>query len=106
VKAMATAPGYVNGPVAAASYTLQKATAPTFTPAAGKISPTQTITISDAISGAAIYYTIDGSTPSPGVGSTMKYSVPFTLASSATVKAMVTATGYLNSPVSSAAYSM
>ncbi len=106
VKAMAAAPGYVNGPVAAVSYTLQKATAPTFSPAAGKISPTQSITLSDAISGAAIYYTIDGSTPSPGMGTTKKYGGPFTLAASATVKAMATATGYLNSPVASAAYSM
>ena len=106
VKAMATAPGYVNGPVAAVSYTLQKATAPTFSPAGGKISGTQKITLSDAISGAAIYYTTDGSTPSPGEGSTVKYTAPFTLAASATVKAMATATGYLNSPVSSAAYSM
>jgi hypothetical protein len=88
------------------SYTLQKATAPTFSPAGGKISGTQKITLSDAISGAAIYYTTDGSTPSPGEGGTVKYTAPFTLAASATVKAMATATGYLNSPVSSAAYSM
>jgi hypothetical protein len=106
VKALATATGYLNGPVKVAAYTLQRATAPTFMPAAGKIPATQTITISDAISGAAIYYTIDGSTPSPGMGTTKKYSGAFTLASSAAVKAMATATGYLNSPMASAAYSL
>ena len=40
-----------------------EAATPTFSPAAGTYAKTQSVTISDATSGAIIYYTRDGSTP-------------------------------------------
>jgi hypothetical protein len=106
VKAIAIANGYLNSAQATASYTCQRATKPTLTPGGGSISPTQTITMNDTTSGAKIYYTTDGSVPSPGMGTTKQYSSSFTLAASATIKAITTAAGYVNSPMASAIYTV
>src|SRR5271156_6437444 len=106
VKAIATLAGDTNSSVATASYTLQAAATPTFSPAAGAISSTQAITISDLTTGAAIYYTTDGSTPAAAVGTTKQYTAPFTLSASATVKAIATATGNATSAVASTAYTV
>ncbi len=106
VKAIAIASGYLNSSQANTSYACQRAAKPTVTPAGGAISPTQTITINDTTTGAQIYYTTDGSTPSPGVGTTKQYSSSFTLSSSATVKTIATAPGYINSPMTSTTYTV
>jgi hypothetical protein len=106
VKAIATLAGDTNSAVAAAAYTLQVAATPTFSPAAGTITSTQAITLSDLTTGSLIYYTIDGTTPAPGIGTTKQYAAAFALSSSATVKAMAAATGYANSAVASAAYTV
>ena len=106
VKAIAIANGYVNSSQANTSYTCQRAVKPTLTPAGGSISPTQLITISDTTSGAKIYYTIDGSVPSPGVGTTKQYGSPFTLSASAMVKTIATSAGYVDSPMTSATYTV
>jgi hypothetical protein len=106
VKTIATLSGDTNSNVASATYTLQAAATPTFNPPAGTISSTQAITISDLSVGSTIYYTTDGSTPVPGVGTTKQYSAAFTLASSATVKAIATASGNATSAVASAAYTV
>src|SRR5580658_5110900 len=83
---------------------LSAAATPTISPAAGTISTTQQITISDTTSGYAIYYTTNGAALS--VTSTELYSGPFTLPASATVEAMAVATGYSNSAVASASYTV
>jgi Legume lectin domain/Chitobiase/beta-hexosaminidase C-terminal domain/Fn3 associated len=106
VKAIAIANGYLDSSQANISYACQRAVKPTVTPAGGAISPTQTITINDTTTGAQIYYTTDGSTPSPGVGTTKQYSSSFTLSSSATVKTIATAAGYVNSPMTSTTYTV
>jgi hypothetical protein len=64
------------------------------------------VMLTDNTSGAAIYYTTDGSVPNPGVGTTQLYSTAFTLAASATVNVIATASGYANSPVASAVYTV
>ena len=106
VRAIATLAGDTNSVVATAAYTLQAAATPTFNPAAGTISSTQAIAISDLTTGATIFYTTDGSTPAKGVGTTKQYTAAFTLGSSATVKAIATASGNGNSLVASAAYTV
>jgi len=82
---------------------LQVATA-TFSPVAGTYSEAQTVTVSNAssaLSGFAMYYTTDGS--SPTTGSTL-YTGPITVSDSLTLKVLSVATGYLNSAIASAAY--
>jgi hypothetical protein len=85
------------------------AATPTFSPVAGSYGPTQNVTISSSTAGATICYTTNGSSPtasSPGVcaaGST-QYTTPVTVASSLTLKAISTKTGYNTSSIGSAAY--
>jgi hypothetical protein len=77
------------------------AATPTFSPAAGTYASAQSITISDATAGATIYYTTDGSTPTT---SSTTYTGPISVASSLTIKAIATASGFSTSAVGSAAY--
>ena len=62
LEALCTHSGDTNSNVASGAYTITVAT-PTLSQAAGSYTGTQTVTISDATSGATIYYTTNGSTP-------------------------------------------
>ena len=75
------------------------AATPVISPGSETVSAPVQVTLTDSTTGSTIYYTTDGSTPT--VSST-KYSAPFTLTVSATVKAFATATGFSNSAVASA----
>lgn len=76
----------------------QTATAtPTITTAAAQ-NGAQIVTIADATSGATIYYTLDGSTPTT---SSQVYQAPFLISSSMTVSALAAASGDSNSSVAS-----
>ena len=76
---------------------------PTFSPAAGTYSSTQSVTISSSTSGASIRYTTDGSTPTT---SSTLYSSPISVATSKTIKAIAVKSGSPTSAVSSAAYNI
>jgi len=76
---------------------------PTFSPGAGTYTSTQTVTISDTTSGASIYYTTNGSTPT--TASTL-YSSPVSVSVSQTLKALGTHSGDTNSAVGSAKYTI
>lgn len=58
---------------------------PTFSPAAGRYTEAQTVTISCATEGVAIYYTIDGSTPT---ASSTRYTSPIVIEETTTLKAI------------------
>ena len=60
------------------------------------------VTLSDATSGATIYYTIDGTTPTT---SSRQYIAPFLVASNLTLNAIATASGYTSSAVATQAFS-
>jgi murein DD-endopeptidase MepM/ murein hydrolase activator NlpD len=102
INAIAAASGMTNSPVATAAYTIQPTVAtPTFSPVAGTYPSAQSVTISDTTSGAAIYYTTDGSTPTT---SSTQYTVPISVSTTTTIKAIAAASGMTNSIVASASY--
>ncbi len=78
------------------------AATPTFSPGSGSYTSTQSVTISDSTPGAVIYYTADGSTPSP---SSPVYSNPISISGTTTIKAIAVASSYAQSAVGSATYS-
>ncbi len=100
LKAIAAAANYANSAVATAAYIIAAAT-PTFTPAHGYYATPQSITISDATSGATMYYTTNGTTPTT---SSSMYSTPITVSADETLKAFAVAPNYANSAVATAAY--
>jgi hypothetical protein len=81
------------------------AAAPTFALPAGTYALQQSVVLLDSTPGATIYYTIDGSTPTPAnfIGSGPS-GTAITVAASETVEAMAAAPGYTNSPVAAADY--
>jgi hypothetical protein len=104
VHAIAIAPGSGQSTVASATYEVGPlAATPAFSPAGGTYNAAQTVTISDTTSGAKIYYTIDGTTPSAG---SAVYSGPITVSANETVQAIAAAPGFSSSNVGSAAYTI
>jgi hypothetical protein len=105
LKAIAVLTGYTNSNVASAVYTinLTQAASPTFSPGAGTYTSAQTVTISSKTPSATIYYTTNGTAPTT---SSTVYSGPIAVSTSETVQAIATATGYANSSVASAAYTI
>jgi Fn3 associated/Chitobiase/beta-hexosaminidase C-terminal domain len=104
IKAITAADGYLNSGVSTGNYYIQ-APAPTFSPSSGSYSPPVAVTISDAASGAIIYYTADGSTPttnSPSCPNPCGLSVSTTT----TLKAIASGGGYVSSNVSVATYTI
>jgi hypothetical protein len=84
---------------------------PTFSPAGGTYSITQTVTISTTTPLAVLCYTTDGSTPTEvsnlcSGGTTSTYSTPISVATTQTVKAIGTLATYTDSAVGSAAYTI
>ena len=86
--------------------TFLQVSTPIFSPVAGAYNGIHTVVVSDIDSGLpgfAMYYTLDGSTPT--TGSTL-YTGLITVASSLTIKVLAVATSYANSSVASASYTI
>jgi hypothetical protein len=103
LEAIAVETGYSNSPVSTASYAINGNTlpAPTFSPAAGTYSNSQTVTISDAAAGTTIYYATFSATTAP---LWKAYSGPITVNATETVQAVATETGIIQSPMAAATY--
>jgi hypothetical protein len=108
LQAIAVAPGLLPSTAAVATYMLNGGTStpaatPAFSPVGGTFTKTQSVTISDATPGAAIYYTTDESTPTT---SSTLYTGPITVPTTNTLKAIAVEAGYLNSTLASATYTI
>jgi hypothetical protein len=103
VKAIAVASGYNNSPVASATYNfnLPAASTPAFSLTAGTYTTIESVTLSDATSGAAIYYTTNGIAPTTA---STPYTGAISVSASETVEAIAVAPGYNNSAVGAARY--
>ncbi len=103
VEAIATATNYDVSPVSSKQYTYASspAPAPVFSLVAGTYQTPQTLTITDSVQGATIYYTTNGSTPTTG---STRYLAPITVQSTETINAVAIATGYTLSTVTTASY--
>lgn len=104
--AIAYESGLADSSVASAPYTIRSTvSAPSFNPAGGAYNSPQSITISTTPSGATVRYTTDGVTdPSESVGTI--YGGPIVINSSVTLKAIGYASGWSDSTVSSASYTI
>ena len=82
------------------SVTLSQAATPAISPAGG--AAPQTVTLTCATAGAAIFYTVDGKTPTPLAGTL--YTAPISVAAACTLKAAAYLAGYLTSETATQAY--
>ena len=105
IKAIATAASFSPSTVATGAYTinLPAAATPTFSPAPGSYATAQSVTLADSTTGATIYYTTDGTTPTT---SSPQYTVAIAVAATTTIKAIATAPTFSQSPVASATYTI
>ncbi|MGA3007269.1 MAG: chitobiase/beta-hexosaminidase C-terminal domain-containing protein [Opitutaceae bacterium] len=108
IEAMAAKSGDTNSAVASATYTITTGggttvATPTFSVAAGTYTAAQTVAISDSTSGATIYYTTNGNTPTT---SSTVYSGAISVSSTTTIKALAAKSGDTNSAVASATYTI
>jgi len=86
VRALASAPGYLQSAVATAFFEAGDQAPPvTASPSAGTYNTLQVVALSDSDPSATIYYTLDGSTPT---AASAVYSSPITVASSTVINAI------------------
>ncbi len=105
VKAIAVKDGMAASEVVTAAFTREvtpeTAATPVIAPSGGTFKDSQSVTITCATEGAAIYYTTDGSTPTT---SATLYSGPITLTATAIMKAIAVKDGMADSLVASATF--
>ncbi len=103
LEAIAVETGYTNSAAAVVAYTITPTLAtPAFSPAAGTYTSAQSVTITGP-TGAAIYYTTNGTTPTTA---SAVYSGPIAVSASETLEAIAVETGYNNSATAAAAYTI
>jgi len=105
VKAIAVAAGFLTSPLSSGAYVIETQVAmPTFSPQPRGYWTAQSVTLQDATSGAAIYYTMDGTTPT--VNSTKYLGKPIPVSRTTTIKAIAVANGDLSSVVSTGLFTI
>ncbi len=104
IKAIAIGADYAPSAIASATYTIeQPADTPVISPDGGAFSNARTVKITDATTGATIYYTTTGTTPT---AASMKYTGTITLSASHTLEAIAIASGHTPSAVASAKFTI
>ena len=78
---------------------------PAISPASETFTSSLSVSITDTTPGATIYYTTDGSTP-PGSPTSQVYTAPFVVSTTTTVNAAGSESGYTNSLIASATYTL
>ncbi len=96
IKAVAVKSGYEDSTTVSKSITVSRASDVAASQNSGTITEEVSVTLSSATSGAAIYYTTDGSTPT--ISST-KYSGAINVGKTMSIKAIAVVNGYVNSNV-------
>jgi Legume lectin domain/Chitobiase/beta-hexosaminidase C-terminal domain len=102
ITAIATAPNFTPSAVASAAYnitSLPAAATPVITPSTGTYTTAQTVSITDATSGATIFYALNG----PASPSSTKYTGTFVISSTTTVNAIATAPNFATSATATSA---
>jgi len=102
IKAISVLAGAPNSAVVSGVFTINNQTVvatPAISPATGTYSGSKLVTISNATSGAEIYYTTSGNLPVIGTSFTKLYTGAFWLTSSATVRAIGVKSGMTNSAI-------
>jgi hypothetical protein len=102
LKYIACQTGYTSSAVQSNAYTLA-VTTPAPSIATGIYYGTQSVTITSTTTGTTIYYTIDGSTPTT---SSTLYSGAITISTKTTLKALAIKSGYTDSGIASASYTI
>jgi hypothetical protein len=105
VKAIAVRSGYNNSQVASATFTRRPVNTPTISPNGGTFTGSVSVTLRDSIAKTTIYYTTDGQDPTTA---STRYSRAFTLSGAGvkTVKTMAIKSGYDNSAIASATFTI
>ena len=104
VRAIAVLANWDDSDVSSSSYTINgPVAAPTFSIEGGIYSSAKSVALSTTTSGAVIYYTTDGSTPST---SSAQYSTAISVATTKTIKAIAVKSGFDDSPIATASYTI
>ncbi|MDD2247898.1 MAG: chitobiase/beta-hexosaminidase C-terminal domain-containing protein [Proteiniphilum sp.] len=106
LKAKAFKSGWNESAIANSSYSIempQTVATPTFNPSGGTYNSTQSVTMSCSTPGATIRYTINGSTPT---SSSPQYPNPVTISATTTLKARAFRSGWYDSEIASAVYTI
>ncbi len=104
VKAIGTKSGTTSSDIATASYVVQNpAAVPSVDPASGNYTDSVQVTMSTVEANGAIYYTLDGSTPTTA---SAKYASPLTLTSTTTVSAISVAPSKTPSQIAKRTYTI
>jgi hypothetical protein len=102
-KAKAFKSTHADSDVASNAYTISVAATPVAVPAAGAVADNTEVVLTTETPEAAIYYTIDGSTPN---ATKTLYEAPIVITDTVTIKAIAIHANYTNSAVLTAAYTI